>query len=129
REVGPRGGLMSVAEPNFEDIKAQSQSFSALALTGGGNLVVAGGSEAVRTRVSYASEQFFKVLSVPPVLGRTFLPEETKFGGPTAALVSYGYWQRQLGSSPDLERIKLTVDGVLCSLVGVMPQGFNFPGE
>jgi putative ABC transport system permease protein len=129
REVGSRGGMMSVAEPNFEDLKVQSQSFSSLALTAGGNLVVAGGREVVRTRVSYASEQFFNVFAVQPLIGRTFAPEETKYGGPAAALVSYGYWQRLLGSRTDLENVKPNIDGASCNVVGVMPQGFTFPAE
>ncbi len=129
REVGATGNTMSVAEPNFEDVKTRSSSFSALALVGGGNLVVTGGSEAVRTRVSYASEQFFGAIGVQPLIGRTFGPEETKYPGPAAVLVSYSFWQRLLNGNTDLQSIKLGVDGVSCPVVGVMPRGFSYPGD
>src|SRR5215510_8984162 len=127
RELDASGGEKGVAEPNLEDIEARSQSFAALGYVGGGDLVVTGGSEAVRTRVSYASRRIFEVLGVQPFAGRTFLPEETKYGGPTAVLVSYGFWQRLLGGRTDFSAARLNVDGVSCAVVGVMPPGFDFP--
>ncbi len=130
REVNVQGRQMSLAEPNYEDLRARSRSFSALALAAGSfPLVTTGGSEPVRARVSYASGDFFNVMGVQPVAGRTFLPEETKYGGPKAALVSYGFWQRQLGGRADLSEARLNVDGALCNVVGVMPPGFSYPPE
>jgi predicted permease len=129
REVNASGALMSVSEPNFADIEAQSRSFAALGHVGGGNLVVTGGSEPVRTRVSYASERIFEVLGVRPFAGRTFSTEEVKYPGPAAALVSYGFWQRLLGAREDFSAVRLNVDGVSCAVVGVMPPGFGFPSD
>ena len=130
REVGAKGGQMALAEPNFEDVRARSQSFAAVAIAAGSfPLVVSGGSEAVRARVSIASSQFFDVMGVHPSLGRTFAPEEEKYGGPVAVVVSHGYWQRMLGGRTDLGAIKLNVDGVSCNVVGVMPAGFDYPAE
>jgi len=129
REVNASGNTTGVAEPNFDDIEARSQSFAALGYVGGGNLVVTGGSEAVRTRVSYASRRIFEVLGAQPFAGRAFLPEETKYKGPAATLVSYGFWQRLLGGRADFSAVRLNVDGVSCAVVGVMPPGFNFPSE
>ncbi len=130
REVNPQGRQMSLAEPNYEDLRARSRSFSALAMSAGSfQLVVTGGSEPARARVSYASGSFFDVMGVQPIAGRVFLPEETKYGGPKAALVSYGFWQRQLGGRADLSTARLNVDGALCNVVGVLPPGFNYPSE
>lgn len=129
REVSASGALMSVSEPNFADIEAQSRSFVALGHVGGGNLVVTGGSEPVRTRVSYASERIFEVLGVRPFAGRTFSPEEVKYPGPAAVLVSHGFWQRLLGGREDFSAVTLNVDGVSCAVVGVMPPGFDFPSD
>lgn len=130
REVGAKSGAMFVAEPNFEDVRAQSRSFSALALAAGSfPLVVTGGSEPVRARVAIVSGQFFETLGVQPMIGRTFLPEEEKFGGPVAVLVSHGYWQKMLGARTDFSAMKLNVDGAGCNVVGVMPPSFNYPLE
>jgi len=129
REVNASGGEKGVAEPNFADIEAQSQSFAALGYAGGGGLVVTGGSEAVRARVSYASQRVFEALGVKPFAGRAFLPEEMKYGGPTAALVSFGFWRRLLGGRADFSAVRLNVDGVSCAVVGVMPPSFGFPSD
>jgi predicted permease len=128
-EVDASGAEKGVAEPNFEDIEARSRSFAALGYVGGGNLVVTGGREPVRAMVSYASQRIFEVLGVQPFAGRAFLPEEMKYKGPTAAMVSYGFWQRLLGGRTDFSAMRLNVDGVSCAVVGVMPPGFDFPSE
>lgn len=130
REVNSQGRQMSLAEPNYEDLRARSRSFSALAMAAGSfPLVVTGGAEAVRARVTYVSGDFFAVMGAQPIAGRVFLPEETKYGGPKAALVSYGFWQRQLGGRADLSAARINVDGALCNVVGVAPPGFNYPAE
>jgi putative ABC transport system permease protein len=130
REVNTRGILISVAEPNFDDIVARSQSFESLSISAGSfPVVVTGGSEATRSRISYASGSFFKTMGVSPIGGRTFAPEEEKFGGPVAAVVSYGYWQKQLGGRSDFQSVKLNIDGVSTNVVGVMPQTFDYPAQ
>jgi predicted permease len=130
REVNAAGVEKGVAEPNFDDIEARSKSFTALGYVGGsGDLVVTGGSEPARARVSYASQRIFEVLGAQPLAGRAFLPEEMKYKGPAAALVSYGFWRRLLEARSDFSAMRLNVDGVSCAVVGVMPPGFDFPSE
>jgi putative ABC transport system permease protein len=130
REVGAKGKQMALAEPNYEDVKANSQSFAALAISAGSfPLVVTGDTEAARTRVSIASGKFFEVMGVQPFAGRAFLPDEEKYGGPVAALLSYGYWQGRLGGRADFASARIKVDGVTCNVVGVMPAGFDYPSD
>ena len=130
REVGARGNQMAVAEANFQDVLARNRSFDQLAISAGSfPLVVTGGSEPTRAQVSYASAGFFGAMGVQPLAGRTFLPAEEVFGGPVAAVVSYGYWQKTLGGVADFTTIKLNVDGVSCHMVGVMPASFDYPAE
>ena len=90
---------------------------------------VLGGSEPVRTRVAYVSGEFFKTLGVQPATGRSFLPEEAKAGGPPVAVVSHGYWQRLLSSRNDLAATPLRFGDTGYTVVGVMPQSFNFPKD
>jgi putative ABC transport system permease protein len=130
REVNAQGGLMAMAEANFEDVQARSRSFAALAYSSGSfPLAVIGGREAARARVAVISGRFFDVMGVQPFTGRGFLPEEEKYGGPVAAVVSYSYWQRTLGGRADFSAVKLNVDGVNCNVVGVMPPGFDYPAQ
>jgi putative ABC transport system permease protein len=130
REVGARGNQMSVGEANFQDVLAGNRSLDQLGIAAGSfPLVVTGGSEPTSARVSYASAGFFGAMGVQPLAGRSFLPEEEKFGGPVAVLVSYGYWQRMLGGRADLATVKLNVDGVSSNVVGVMPPSFDYPAR
>src|SRR5262249_12663034 len=97
REVGRNGGQLSMAQANFEDLQTSNRSFEALAVAAGSfPLVVTGGREAERARISIVSGGFLNVMGVRPLAGRTFLPDEDKYGGPVAVLLSYGYWQRAL---------------------------------
>jgi len=130
REVGPKGNQMSVAEPNFRDVQTISRSFDHLGITAGSfPLVVTAGNTTSRSRVSYASSEFFAAMGVQPLAGRMFLPEEEKWGGPIAAIVSYGYWQTVLGGRSDFTAVNLNVDGAACSIVGVMRPTFDYPAQ
>ena len=96
---GQTQGLVSIA--NFRD---QSSTFEAMATYRGGEFPVTPGEVAEYARVTVVDADFFRVFGVEPIVGRTFIPEET-LPGRRAALVSHDYWQRRLDADPDvLER-------------------------
>jgi len=127
REVSERGGKMAFAEPNFLDLRARSHSFEGVAQYAGELTTVTGASEPVRVPAFMVSADFFNVLGVKPILGRTFVPEESKTGGAPVAVISYGFWQRLLGGKPDLTGITLRLMDQNVNVIGVMPPGFAFP--
>jgi len=127
REVNKRGGKMSFAEPNFLDVRARSHSFQGVAQYTGQLETVTGGSEPVRASAYAVSADFFNVLGVKPIVGRTFAPEESKAGGAPVAVVSYGFWQRLLGGKPDLTGTSLRLMDQSLNVIGVMPAEFAFP--
>jgi putative ABC transport system permease protein len=67
------------------------------------------------------------VLSVEPAIGRLFSVEESRHGGPLAALVSGGFWKRRFGASPGAVGSTLRARGKVVTIVGVLPPGFDFP--
>ncbi len=127
REVNQRGGRMSFAEPNFLDVRARNHSFQGVAQYSGQLATITGGSEPVRASTYTVSADFFNVLGVKPIVGRTFAPEESKPGGAPVAVVSYGFWQRLLGGKPDLTGTSLRVMDQSLNVIGVMPAEFAFP--
>src|SRR6202050_3464748 len=129
RELDDRGHQMNFADPNFEDIRSQSQSLQGLAEYGAWVQSVSGGAEPTRTMVPSVSQDFFPLMRVQPVVGRGFLPENHRFGAAPVALVSYGYWRQHLGSATDLSAVKLTILNQSASVIGVLPAGFRFPEE
>jgi predicted permease len=118
---------MPFAEPNFLDVRARSHSFEGVAQYNGQLTTVTGGSEPVRASAYAVSADFFNVLGVKPLLGRTFAAEESKAGGAPVAVVSYGFWQRLLSGKSDLTGTSLRVMDESLNVIGVMPAGFAFP--
>jgi putative ABC transport system permease protein len=127
REVSTNGTKVAFTEPNFLDVRARSRTLEAIAQYGGGLTTVSGASEPVRALTFVVSGDFFNVLGVKPVIGRTFAPEESKPGGAPVAVVSYGFWQRLLGGRSDLAGTTLRLMDQSVSVVGVMPARFAFP--
>ena len=74
------------------------------------------------------SASLFAVLGVGPAQGRVFLPEEEQPGSDQVALVSYGLWRRRFAGDPNLVGKTITLDGRNRTVIGVMPEGFQFPG-
>ncbi len=65
-------------------------------------------------------------MGVEPFRGREFSADEVRVNGAPAMIVSYGYWQQYLGGRADFSWAHLSMDGKTYSVVGVMPQGFDF---
>lgn len=122
---------MRFAEPNYADVRARNHSFEAIAEYSGGSAstmttTILGGSEPVRAPVYAVSGEFFRVLGIGTVVGRTFLPEELKSGAPVA-IVSYGFWQRLLGGKSDLTGMTLRIENQSLPVIGVLPPNLGFP--
>jgi putative ABC transport system permease protein len=126
-EVEANGHRTHLADPDFLDFRAQNHTLSALAVFSSGPESVSGGSEPVRMNIAAVSQDFFKALGVEPLRGRTFAPDEEVEHGAPAMIVSYGYWQQFLSGKDDLSGVRLSMDGVAYPVIGVMPQGFDFP--
>src|SRR5512144_834957 len=77
-ERNAAGHQMHFADPNFEDVRSQARSLAGLAEYNEVVEAVSGGSEPTRTQVAAVSRDFFPVLRVKPVLGRSFRPEEQR---------------------------------------------------
>lgn len=121
------GHLSNLAESNFEDFRTQNDTFANLAAYDDQVASVSGGSESARVNVSSVSKDFFQTLGIQPLRGRFFVADEQRPHGSAAVIVSYGYWQRYLGSSADLSGLHLDLNGGVYAIVGVMPPEFNYP--
>jgi putative ABC transport system permease protein len=72
------------------------------------------------------SGNYFQVLGVPALLGRTILPpDDTARLGSPVAMLSYGYWQRRFGGDARVIGQALQVNGHAFTIVGVAPQRFR----
>src|SRR5438105_5722661 len=88
-QVNKSGGDVQFSDPNFNDVRSDSRSFAAMAeFTENGTVSVVTGREAVRAQMATVSREFFAILGVQPLLGRTFVPEEQRVGAPAAVIIS-----------------------------------------
>lgn len=72
------------------------------------------------------SAGFFHTLGVAPALGRGFHPGEDSLSAPNVVLISYGFWQRQFGGRKEVIGQTVKLSGVLHTVIGVLPNGFEF---
>jgi putative ABC transport system permease protein len=89
------------------------------------NASAAGQAEIV-TAIATQSN-FFSVLGVSPQVGRAFAPGEDADGKNHVAILSYGFWQRHFGGRSDAINQGLELNNESYTIIGVMPQWFNFP--
>ena len=115
---------LSVAD--FLDWRARNQIFEPMAAYSNAPLNYTGGETPERIPGLAVTADFFNVLGVQPPMGRAFLPDEDKPDSNQVAVVSYGFWQRYLGSDPARVGESLTFNGRSYTVVGVMPPSFSF---
>ncbi|HXJ05877.1 MAG TPA: ABC transporter permease [Candidatus Acidoferrum sp.] len=120
RDVMGNADFLALAEHQqaFEHVAAFSPSSMGFTLTGLGVPQMIPGTS--------ATADFFSVLGVRPFLGRVFLPEEGKPGGPLAVVVSQHFWEEFLHADPGAVGRSLMLDGKSYTVVGVMPRDFHF---
>src|SRR6195256_6590278 len=122
--------LSSMCYPDFFDFREQSRSFSSIAIYRDRNLALVDEQEAQSVRGQKISGEFFDVLGVRPMLGRGFVrADEQAGGGPGGfkVVLSYGFWQSHFNRSENTIGHVLMLDGRPHTVIGVMPQGFQFP--
>ena len=86
------------------------------------------GQETIAVMSGRVGPTFFSVLGAAPALGRTFLPEEAKEGGPAVVILSHGTWRGVFGMDPAIVGKDIILDGRSHTVVGVMPADFKFIG-
>jgi predicted permease len=118
-------GHSSITYLNFLDWQKNNRSFSELAARRGESPVLTGVGEGEQLRGVMISSNFFAVMGVEPIAGRTFSPEEDKVGAARVAIIGAGLWARKFGSAPDMIGKPITLTGKSYVVVGIMPASFS----
>jgi hypothetical protein len=111
---------------DYLDIRRQSKTFEGIAAVArhGAALNINGETEIVKA--DFVSGNYFAVLGVVPVLGRTFPSSaETGAGSEPAVVISYGLWQRRFGGAPDTVGKLVRFNGRNAVIVGIAPDWFH----
>ncbi len=117
----------NLSQASFAALRDNSRSLEAVAAysTGGANLT--GDNSPERVAIVNVSADFFGVLGLPPILGRTFRAGEDMPGNNSVCVISYGFWQRRFGGDSKIIGRTLSLNSKPTEVVGVMPAGFTFP--
>ncbi|MGA9769116.1 MAG: ABC transporter permease [Blastocatellia bacterium] len=116
----------AVSYPDFMDWQQRNQSFEQLAAYSSRDFTMTGMGEPVRLHGVMVTGDLFPILGIQPKIGRLFLPEEDKPGA-RAAVLSHRMWQQHFAADSNVRDKSITLNGQSYSIVGVMPQGFQFP--
>ncbi|HTI65100.1 MAG TPA: ABC transporter permease [Gemmatimonadaceae bacterium] len=113
--------------PMLRDLQKAKTAFSGIAghFLFGANLAMAGQTP-ISGEALFVTGSYFPVLGLRPAMGRLFTPDDDKtIGANYVTVLSYSYWQNQLGSDPSVVGKQLTVNGQHMTILGVAPEGFN----
>jgi predicted permease len=119
REGGVSADYYDLREKNrvFDDVAA----FVPLTLNWGGI------ERPEHLDAAQVSASLFRVLGVRPILGRYLARDEEGSKAPPVVVVSYSFWRNRLGADAGIAGKTILLDGLPNTIIGVMPQGFDFP--
>jgi len=128
-QASPKLGLSSwgVSQAGFAAYRDQNRSFESLAIFNTGGVNLTGDGEPERLSVTSVTADFFKVLGINPVLGRTFQEGEDTQGKNAVCVISHGMWQRRFGGDRNIVGRTLSLNQTPTEIIGVMPADFRFP--
>ena len=118
------------AAANFRDWRDRSSVFEQMAeFDAARTFNLAGTANPERVDGAAVSPGLFGLLGVEPMKGRTFASGEDTPGRDQVVMLSYGLWQRRFNADLSIVGKTVTIDAKACTVVGVMPPGFEFPGN
>src|SRR3954469_3885804 len=119
------GESYSIQAENYSDLRKQNRSFSDLAGWSGyyraGDKQLTGTGEPERLTSVPVTQNFFPLLGVEPIIGRSFSEEECegRYYSPPAMLLSYGFWRTRFGADPNVVGRTLTLNKTPVTVIGV----------
>ena len=119
--------MFSVSPANYLDWQSQSSSFEHMAAYGFAGFTFGGKEHPEAIQGASVAADFFSLLRVRPLIGRTFSPDEDRPGQGHVVLLGYKFWRDHFASDPGIVGRNVTLDGQAFSIVGVMPDKFQFP--
>ncbi len=116
----------NLSQAGFVHLRDHNHSLEALAGYSSGGANLTGNGEPERIQVTNVTAEFFRVLGVPPIVGRVFRSGEDSPGNNGVCVLSYGFWLRRFGGDPNIVGRSINLNSVSTEVIGVMPAGFSF---
>ena len=125
-----RSGWYSTRSARFtyalwEQIHARPEAFSGTMAWSATRFNLAQGGEARYAEGLYVSSDFFSLLGIPTILGRTFTAQDDLPAcSSPGAVISYAFWQREFGADPGVLGRGVRLEGRSFTILGVTPPAF-----
>jgi putative ABC transport system permease protein len=126
RAPGADDSIQNASPAIYFTYRDNNRTFESVALWFTNAVTVTGPGEPEEIQAVGATREFLPTLRVKPALGRGFTEAEDQRGNARTVILSYPYWQRRFGGTPDVLGRTLTIDGAPAEIVGVLPQSFRF---
>ena len=121
-------GHYPFAPPDFVDWKSQNKTFQDMALFGWpGDMNLSGEGRPDHVLAVPTEANFFALLGVSPIVGRTWAAGEDQPGKDQVAILSYGLWRERFAGDPGVVGRTMALNSKTYTIVGVMPASFRFP--
>jgi len=118
---------IGISYPNFLDYRERDDVLQDAIVYVPAAVSLRRDGEAQRVWVEIVSGNYFDMLGVSALYGRTFNREETEVPGAAPVMVlDYGYWEREFGADPSVVGSSVEVNGSRYTIIGVAPP--HFPG-
>jgi len=116
----------SVSPANWLDWQRQSRTVSAFAAWRPSAFTLTGGGEPIRINGQLVSSEFFPLLGVAPLLGRTISERDDRPNAPAVAVISFELWARRFARDPNTVGRVVQFSDRSVEIIGIMPAGFRF---
>jgi putative ABC transport system permease protein len=120
-------GELPLHNKEFLFIGSHSRSLEGAAAFKSDEFNLNGESNSERIDGIRASGDFFRVIGVPPQIGRAFLAEEDQPGREHVVVIGHSLWRRRFAADPGLVGKTIRLNSETYTVIGVMPEGFTFP--
>lgn len=125
-DANNRSELSAMSYLRFTTLREQGRSFSGIAVVTNENFNFSGHGDAEQIPSARTTWNFFNVLGVRPLLGRTFTASEDQPGGKPVALISYSFWMTHFDGARDIAGKNIILDSRDYTVIGVLPPDFAF---
>ena len=121
-----RNQSISMSYPDYVDYRARTRLLSGIAARDDQAVHVTVGDVTERVWSEIVTGNYFDVLGVRAIVGRTFLPHEDRIpGAAPVAVISHRLWQSRFGSDPGVLHQRVRINGHPFTIVGVAPAKFQ----
>lgn len=131
RQQSPLVGIdnLGFSVKEIEDYREQTQTLDEVVEFHSMSFTLFGRSEPERIQTGVVSANFFSVLGVRPLLGRTFQAEDDKVGADAVLVLSYDYWERSHHGDPNIVGKVFAMNNRPHTVIGVLPPIPEFPNK